>query len=57
MTRVAEASSYLEAVSVGIRQSTPAELPQRLHEIARNLDVLAADAERELQRIPEITDY
>lgn len=45
MTRVAEASSYLEAVSVGIRQSTPAELPARLHEIARNLEALAADAE------------
>lgn len=57
MTRIAEASSYLEAVSVGIRKSTPAELPGRLEEIARALQSLAATARYELEHVPEITDY
>ena len=56
MNRIAEASSYLEAVSVGIRQSTPAELPLRLEEIARNLESLAKEARYALNVVPEIDD-
>lgn len=56
MTRVTEVSSYLHAVSIGIRQSTAAELPVRLVEIVRNLEVLLEEAKRDLTRVPEITD-
>jgi len=48
MSRVGDASAYLEAVSIGILKSTPDELPSRLREIARNLQALAENAAREL---------
>lgn len=57
MSRIEEASSYLEAVSVGIQKSTLAELPLRLREIARNLESLAHGAEIELSKPKEPDDY
>lgn len=57
MSRIEEASSYLEAVSVWIQKSTLAELPLRLREIARNLESLAHGAEIELSKPKEPDDY
>jgi hypothetical protein len=49
---------YLLAAAEGLgKQSTPAALPACLREIARNLDVLAAEAERFLNTVEEPDDF
>ena len=55
MTPIERPAAYLEAVSAGIRQAGRAELPIVLREIARNLNVLADEAERYLEP-PSVPD-
>lgn len=56
MSHLTSVSSYLEAVSVGIRQSVPAELPGRITEIIRVLEDLRRSAELDLMPPPEEPD-
>jgi hypothetical protein len=54
---VEDAAAYLRAVSVATANSTLAELPLRLTEIARNLEAIARGAEIALTRAPEVDDF
>lgn len=50
--------AYLEAVAVGLSLASPMELPAILREIARNVNVLADEADRKLlAEISEPDDY
>lgn len=45
MSPLSRPQEYLEVVAAGIKIAEPRELPEILREIARNLEVLANEAE------------
>lgn len=55
--RIDDARLYLQAISGSLRFSTLAELPDRLREIARNLEAIARGAEYDLNHVEEPDDY
>lgn len=55
--RIDDARLYLEAISGSLRFSTLAELPDRLREIAQNLESIAKGAEYELYKIEDVDEY
>jgi hypothetical protein len=50
LTPLTRPRAYLEAVTAGLAVAPPQELPGILREIARNLGVLAQEAEKELAK-------
>ena len=51
------ARAYLEAVAIGLTIAIPAQLPSILREVARNVAVLAQEAENALMVTEEPDDY
>lgn len=57
MTPLERPRAYLEAIVAGLPLAIPAELPSILREVARNLNVLADEAERSMLVVDEPDDY